>query len=137
MKAKLKHLEFIQAVITRLSDKSSLIKGWMISFTGVLFGFALTQNEPRILYIALVSTVLFWALDAYFIYLERAFRKLYSAVADKPNSEVDFQMNIDKSNKYSKYLSSFFSPSLSAFYLFAATSEILTFCLIEGGKNGS
>jgi hypothetical protein len=36
----LKHLEFIQAVITRLANDSFLRKGWALTVAGAFYGFA-------------------------------------------------------------------------------------------------
>jgi hypothetical protein len=40
MEKKLKHLEFIQLVITRMNVNSFLLKGWTVSLVAALFAFA-------------------------------------------------------------------------------------------------
>ena len=37
MEVKLKHLEMIQAVITRMAKNSFLLKGWSITLTAAIF----------------------------------------------------------------------------------------------------
>ena len=81
MEAKLKHLEFIQAVIARMSNASFLFKGWSITIAGGLFAFAVVNNRRPLALIAIVSTFLSWSLDAYYLWLEREFIKLYNKVA--------------------------------------------------------
>jgi hypothetical protein len=77
---RLKHLEFILAVVARLAGNSFLVKGWAITVAGVFIGFALNQNEIRLALAALIPTVAFWGLDAYFLTSERLFRALYDQV---------------------------------------------------------
>jgi hypothetical protein len=81
MDPKLKHLEFIQAVITRMATNSFLFKGWAITLAAALAGFAAADSKRGLLIIALVSTLMFWALDAYYLWLERCFIVLYRGAA--------------------------------------------------------
>jgi hypothetical protein len=78
--AQIKHLEFIQAVISRLANDSFLMKGWALTVAGLIFGFAADQGSWRIAAAALLPMVAFWGLDAYFLRQERLFRRLYDAV---------------------------------------------------------
>jgi hypothetical protein len=77
---RLKHMEFIQAVIARLAGNSFFVKGWAITVAGVFIGFALNSNDIRLALAALVPTFAFWGLDAYFLKSERLFRALYDQV---------------------------------------------------------
>jgi hypothetical protein len=89
----IKHLEFIQAVVSRLANNSFLMKGWALTVAGLIFGFAVEQGSWRIAAAGLLPVVVFWGLDAYFLRQERLFRKLYDA-ARKPDSGVElFSMN--------------------------------------------
>ena len=49
MEQKMKHLEFIQNVITRMNSNSFLIKGWAITLVSALF--ALAANGSNIHYV--------------------------------------------------------------------------------------
>ena len=69
MEAKLKHLDFIQAAIGRMATNSFLFKGWAITIAAALGGFAATNEERSLLLIALLSTMLFWGLDGYYLWL--------------------------------------------------------------------
>ena len=75
---KIKHLELIQEVITRMNQNSFQLKGWMITIVSALL--ALYAGSGNVLYIwaALVPTVLFWMLDAYYLQQERKFRGVYN-----------------------------------------------------------
>ena len=45
--ATIRHLEFIQNVITRMNTNSFLIKGWMITLVSALFVFAAKDSDAR------------------------------------------------------------------------------------------
>jgi hypothetical protein len=94
--AKLKHLEFIQAVISRMATNSFLFKGWAITIAAGLAAFAAVESRTALLVLALASTVMFWGLDGYYLWLERCFIKLHNEVAAKGPSEIDFAMAPDK-----------------------------------------
>jgi hypothetical protein len=78
--AQIKHLEFVQTVISRLANNCFLMKGWALTVAGLLFGFAVDQGSWRIAAAGLLPVVAFWALDAFFLRQERLFRCLYDAV---------------------------------------------------------
>jgi hypothetical protein len=65
MERKLKHLEFIQAAISRMATNSFLFKGWAITIAAALSAFATVETKTALLIIAVVSTIMFWALDGY------------------------------------------------------------------------
>ena len=66
LESKMKHLEFIQATITRMNQNSFQIKGWMITIVSALL--ALYANSENVVYIlvAIVPAIIFWFLDAYY-----------------------------------------------------------------------
>ena len=95
MEAKLKHLEFIQAAIARMATNSFLFKGWAMTIAVGIAAFAAADTKAGVITIALVSTVMFWGLDGYYLWLERGFRRLHSAVAAKNEADIDFAMKPD------------------------------------------
>ena len=122
MEEKVKHIEFVQSVITRMSTNSFQLKGWMITIVSALLAlFASSSNELFVL-IALVPTIVFWFLDAFYLQQERKFRGLYNDIA--AGTITNFEMPIDKykyekkdknSKKYS-FCSVFFSKTLAPLY---------------------
>jgi hypothetical protein len=82
MENKLKHLEMLQGVINRMGNNSFLLKGWSVVLVSALF--ALAAKDPAIA---------FWQLDAYFLWQERLYRKLYDKVRLKNESEIDYSMD--------------------------------------------
>jgi hypothetical protein len=77
---RIKHMELIQGVVSRLASNSFLIKGWAITVTSGFLGVAVSREQGRFGWIAVAPIVLFGSLDAYFLYAERLFRGLYEQV---------------------------------------------------------
>ena len=67
MEQKLKHLEFIQAVISRMATNSALFKGWAVTIAAGLSAFATAETKVALLFIAIISTTMFWALDGLYL----------------------------------------------------------------------
>lgn len=132
MEAKLKHLEFIQAVITRMATNSFLFKGWAITIAAALSGFAAVDSKPGLLVIALVSSIMFLSLDCYYLWLERCFISLYRTVASKDPVAIDFSMQIDKSGAFCKWFKTLARPHLMVFYGSILAVEIVGIFVIKG-----
>lgn len=91
---RVKHLEFIQAVITRLGNSSFLIKGWALTISAAFFAVLANRLSWKISLTAFVPLLVFWLLDAYYLRQERLFRCLYDEVR-RTNSDVEpFSMNV-------------------------------------------
>lgn len=92
---KIKHLEFIQNVITRMNSNSFMIKGWAVTLVAALFALSdKTPNTEHNLYlITFIPVPVFWLLDGFFIATERKFRDLYKIVSKTAENLIDFNMN--------------------------------------------
>ncbi len=93
MDRKLKHLEFIQGVINRLSTNSFLLKGWSVVLVAALFALAANSANLNFILLAYIPAVIFWGLDGYFLWQERLYRGLYDQVRGKEPDEIDFSMD--------------------------------------------
>ena len=93
MENKRAHLEMIQAVVTRMSVNSFLLKGWSVVLISALFALAAGNSQALFVYLAYFPAVAFWMLDAYFLRQERLFRKLYDRVRHLAETDVDFSMD--------------------------------------------
>jgi hypothetical protein len=116
MEAKLKHLDFIQTAIGRMANNSFLFKGWAITIAAGLSAFAAANTKAALVGIALVTSVMFWALDAYYLWLERGFINLHNIVAQKDESAIDFSMAIDKTEGFRRWLRTCLRFHLVLFY---------------------
>jgi len=114
---KLKHLEFIQSVISRMSGNSFLLKGWSVTLVAALFALAAKDSDRKYIVVAYFPVLVFWILDAYFLSQERLFRNLYDSVRAKKEDEIDFSMDT-KSFVDGKpsWTAAFFSKTLLIFY---------------------
>jgi hypothetical protein len=90
---RIKHLEFIQAVVTRLGNNSFLMKGWALTVAGAFFGFAVNNQDRWLAVASVLPTVTFWGLDTYFLRCERLFRMLYKRVSDGNDEVAPFFMD--------------------------------------------
>jgi hypothetical protein len=92
---RIKHLEFIQAVINRYANSAFLVRGWALTIVAAFFAVVATRFEPLLAAVAVVPLSMFWVLDGYFLWQERLYRKLYDDVR-RPTSTVE-AMSMDAS----------------------------------------
>lgn len=93
MEKKLKHLEILQAVISRMAKNSFLLKGWNVVLVSAIFALASTECKSALVFLAYLPAAMFWLLDAYFLRQERLFRKLYDNVRATSENDIDFSMD--------------------------------------------
>ena len=120
MENKRKHLEFIQAVLSRMAGNLFFLRGWTITLIAALLAlFAKGTNSNYIVYFLIVLTFVFWILDGYFLSQERLYRDLYNHVRKLKEGEIDFSMDTSEYKKYKKntLIYSMFSSTLLIFYL--------------------
>jgi hypothetical protein len=115
--SRIKHLEFIQATVTRLANNSFLIRGWSITLTGALVGIAVSSKRPSLALTSLIPTIGFWFLDILYLRQERLFRKLYAAVAQGEPRVLDFSMDVAPFRTLVPHREVILSPTLCAFYV--------------------
>lgn len=114
---KRKHLEIIQGVINRMSSNSFLFKGWSITIIAGISAFAAKDSNAALMIIPIVSSILFWGIDAYYLMLERAYRNLYKHVALKDSNDIDYSMAVSSDDKkFTRWLATLWRPVLWVFY---------------------
>ena len=93
---KLKHLEFIQSIITRMNTNSFQLKGMSVTISAALL--ALTATEFNMLFASIVyfSLLIFWGLDAYYLSQEKGYRELYNEVRTAKEENIDFDLKLKK-----------------------------------------
>jgi len=120
MENKLKHLEFIQNIISRMAGSLFFLRGWTITLIGALLALFSKNNSPDyVFYFLIVVVLIFWFLDGYFLSQERSYRDLYNHVRKLRNEDIDFSMDISEYQKYKKntLIYSMFSLTLLIFYI--------------------
>jgi hypothetical protein len=119
---RLKHLELIQGVITRMGSNLFTLRGWMITLVvGLSVAFLeVGRNELQVILVLVVF--IFWVHDAYFLALERGYRCLYNKVRKLDEDSIDFSMDVSEFSNLrttsiwycmlSKTLAFFYVPTL-------------------------
>jgi hypothetical protein len=85
---RVKHLEMIQAIVTRMAGNSFLVKGWAVTIVAALIAVAAKEAEVRFALVALLPAFSFWGLDAYYLRYERLYRRLYDDVRVAPEERL-------------------------------------------------
>ncbi len=88
-----KHLEFIQAAVSRMASASSTAKSWLLPVATAAYGYALTKHRPTVALLGVAAVLLFASLDAQYLRQERAFRALYKAAVDDDVDLYDMATN--------------------------------------------
>jgi len=99
MEKKIKHLEFIQNVISRQAKNSFLLKGWVITILAALFTFPPKDGAFKQIFTVYVLVFIFWMLDSYYLWQERLFRALYKHVRKLKEDKIDFDMDTKSFSK--------------------------------------
>jgi len=139
MDKKIKHLELIQGVINRMASNSFLLKGWSVVLVSALFALAAKDSFIYFVYLAYFPAAAFWVLDAYYLWQERLFRKLYDKVRGMNESDVDFSMN---TSSFQKDVSNWFFVALSKTMLIfhgiiiATILIVMVMMLLTAGPKG-
>lgn len=77
------HLGIIQNVIQRMSTNSTNCKAWCVTLVAAVLVIVADKGKPDYAWIALLPTVVFLALDAYYLALEKGFRNSYNQFVSK------------------------------------------------------
>lgn len=88
----MKEIEIIQGIINRMAYNSFLIKGWTMT---LVVGILLLKGNRFHSFIAFIPILGFWYLDAYFIWVERLYRRLYNWVKDYRLKTKDFLFDLN------------------------------------------
>ncbi len=80
------HLSILQSIIQRMATNSSSCKAWCITIVSAILVIVADKGKPNYAFIALLPTILFLALDAYYLALEKAFRDTYKEFVQKVHS---------------------------------------------------
>jgi hypothetical protein len=77
------HLTILQSVIQRMAANSSSSKAWCVTLVSAILVIVADKGKPQYAWLALIPTILFLLLDAYYLSLERGFRNAYNAFIKK------------------------------------------------------
>lgn len=131
MEVKIKQLEMLQAVINRMASNSFVFKGWSVTIIAGLSAFATSDSSKKLLLVAFLATLLLWAVDAYYLSLERQYRLLYEKRAKQKPKEISLSMKLPEYSKLKSWLKALFAPVLLGFYGAASVLIVVTVILIK------
>lgn len=81
------HLGILQGMILRMTTNSSQCKTWCITLVSAILVIIADKSKPELVWIALFPTLVFCALDAYYLALEKAFRATYHEFVQKMHNQ--------------------------------------------------
>lgn len=81
------HLGIIQSVIERMASNSASCKAWCITLVSAVLVIVADKGKSEYALIAVIPNLLFLVLDAYYLALERGFRRTYNAFIGKLHRE--------------------------------------------------
>jgi hypothetical protein len=112
---RIKHLELLQAVVSRLANEAALIRGWALTVSALFFGFAARSLSWRIAAVGMLPVVAFWGLNAYYLRAERRYRSLYQKVRRHDANVEPFSMDAS-GEKVDSTWDVALSPTLRTFF---------------------
>lgn len=80
------HLGIHQGVIERMATNSTSAKAWSITIVSAILVIVANKDKPDYAFLALIPTILFAALDAYYLAMEKGFRNAYNGFVKKVHS---------------------------------------------------
>ena len=117
---KIKYLEFIQNIVTRMNQNSFMIKGWTVAIVSALLAIYANKENKLFILISIFPVLIFMFLDSYYLWQERKFRHLYNKVLEENESKQIklFSMNTNVGNECCKicYFMVLFSVTELVFY---------------------
>jgi len=115
------HLGIIQNVVQRMAANSSNCKAWCVTLVAAILVIVADKGRPEYAWIALLPTIVFASLDAYYLAYEKAFRNSYNKfigkIHKKKLTEEDLYSVMPVGNMTELQLEAIKSFSIWGFYL--------------------
>jgi hypothetical protein len=118
--ATIAHLNYLQAIITRLAGNSAQCKTWCLAIVSALFGFAGATQNDKIVAVALIPIVIFYLVDAAYLGREKDYRQLYNSVTGRVRAGTYARsdcFNLNRPDDGGHYLEALRSWSVWPIYL--------------------
>ena len=96
MDNKIKHLELIEDIVSRMASNSFMLKGWAVTLVAGIFALATKDADKLYFIVAYIPIIIFWGLDAYYLRQERLYRSLYDRVRLINEENIDFSLKLSK-----------------------------------------
>jgi hypothetical protein len=124
------HLTIMQNVIQRMAANSASAKTWCVTLVSAVLVIVADKGKPQYAWIAMLPTIVFAALDMYYLALEKSFRRSYNEFIDKLHAyslKASDLYSVELSGNFIKLLfESIQSFSIWGFYVSMAILIIVT-----------
>jgi hypothetical protein len=122
---RVKHLEMLQALVTRMAGYGAAFKSYCIIVTTAVIGFAFTLHRPGVAALALLPVVAFGVADAQYLRVKRRFRDVFNLVRKESwDALPSFDINLQNAPAQS-FLGAATSQSIIWFYAPLAVGVLL------------
>jgi len=115
------HLTIQQAVIQRMAGNSASSKAWCVTLVSAILVIIADKGKPQYAWIAIIPTLLFLVLDAYYLALEKGFRSSYNSFIQKLHEQTlsapDLFVVTPKGGLFALFFESLGSFSVWPFYV--------------------
>ena len=136
----LKELEFVQRCIERMATNSFEIKKWAIGSMTILLSLVkiTASSDCKVKaagFIAIiVLLIIFWAMDAYYLRLERKFREKYNwLIENRPLGNQQYLLNLNPEKSEKSTISKRLGKCMISDTLFPLYLGLLIFSVIIWG----
>ena len=95
-----KEIDLVQGCINRMAQNSFVVKGWLITLVTVIL--ALLPDKINIDFLCgviILTTLLFWYLDAFFLRTEKLYRWKYEWIIANRTKDDKFMYDLNPYNK--------------------------------------
>ena len=124
------HLGIMQSVIPRMAANSASCKAWGIALVSAILVVVADKGNPQYALIAIIPTILFLCLDAYYLALEKMFIKSYNVFIGKLHEgkvlASDLYAVSPSGNLFGTFFPSMLSISIWPFYLTLLAMILIT-----------
>lgn len=127
----LAYLNMLQGVINRMASNSANCKTWCVTLVSAILVLTIGKQKPGAILVAWLPLAMFFLLDAYYLSLERDFRRIYEDFLDSMDEKKLFRLKPPSRASYrlGAILSCMLSFSAYPFYGVLALALILVACL--------
>lgn len=114
------HLGILQNVIERMASNSTSSKTWCITIVSAVLVVVADKGKPDFALLALIPSILFLALDTYYLAMEQGFRNSYNVFVRKIYEQTltleDLYSVKPEGNQFKLQIESLKSFSIWGFY---------------------
>jgi hypothetical protein len=92
---RIKYLDMLQAVITRMAGNQFSLRTWSVALGSAIIGYAASKDgRLSAALLAILPAVVFWITDAYYLALERQFRRRFTVESQIPDNAPSFSFQV-------------------------------------------